>query len=455
MVVRASTLCLALRSDVDCYKYKQLLHNLVPAVLIVMTLPFFQARPAQGFIAHASRQLRMFQIRTRARSTSATSTSSKTSQYVDGRDSKEATTASAAELPGNVPPCRPSFRVFYNDVYEVILPPNHRFPMEKYRKVRLEIQRRMASLSDGEQSLVECDFIKSPLATDDELTTTHAPNYVLRFLTGDQTAAELRNVGLPWSHQGVDRALSSTGGTVAAAREVCDALRRSKVREKNEEGGSGVVAPPPPPPPCWAAHVAGGTHHAFADRGEGFCVFSDIAVAANVARREYPDVVERILIIDCDVHQGNGNSVLFNGRNDVMTFSLHCSANYFSPKEDSDLDVELPPGCTDETYLLTLSHWLKRIRCEGGKYDLIFFQAGVDVLDDDRLGRMSLSREGVRRRNCLVYQFASDLGVPLVITMGGGYPREDWAPIIEAHADVYFDAHQYLAQNLNSVVSNT
>jgi acetoin utilization deacetylase AcuC-like enzyme len=273
------------------------------------------------------------------------------------------------------------------------------------------------------------EFIVSPLATVEELTTTHSPEYVERFLTGDQTELEQRNVGFPWSHQGVKRATSSVGGTLAAACNVCDVWKSQKQ--------SGL--------PPWGAHVAGGTHHAFYDRGEGFCVFSDIAVAANVVLQRYPDVVKRILIVDLDVHQGNGNAVLFHDRPEVSTFSMHCEANFFSEKEKSDLDVELPAGCTDHAYLATLQHWLKRIERIGGQYDLIFFQAGVDILEDDRLGRMSCSQKGVARRNQMVYEFVRKMNCPLVITMGGGYPRnDDWAPIIQAHANVYFQAYQFL-----------
>lgn len=309
--------------------------------------------------------------------------------------------------------------MYYNDVYEVILPQGHRFPMEKYRHVRELVQQ---SIDDDTQ------FSVSPLSSRDELTTTHSPDYVERFLQGNLTEAEIRNVGFPWSPSGVQRALSSTGGTIAAACAVCEALPQQQDS------------------PIWAAQVAGGTHHAFYDYGEGFCVFSDIAVAANVVRQRFP-YVKRILIIDLDVHQGNGNAVLFKGRQDVVTFSMHCEANYFSPKEKSDLDVELPVGCTDETYIATLRHWLKQIDTMGGSFDLVFFQAGVDVLEHDRLGRMSLTAQGVTQRNKLVFDFCTNKRLPLVITMGGGYPKNnDWTPILQAHAGVYLEAHQYLSE---------
>jgi acetoin utilization deacetylase AcuC-like enzyme len=263
------------------------------------------------------------------------------------------------------------------------------------------------------------------------LETTHCPDYIQRFLRGDQTELEQRNVGFPWSQQGVDRALSSVGGTLAAACDVCEIWG---LQQKH-----GI--------PPWAAHIAGGTHHAFYDRGEGFSVFSDIAVAANIVLQRYPHVVQKILIVDLDVHQGNGNAVLFANNTQVDTFSIQCEGNYFSEKQQSDLDVELPVHCTDQTYLATLNHWLKIIGQEGGPYDLVFFQAGVDIIEHDRLGRMLISPEGVRRRNELVYHFAASKNVPLVISMGGGYPKnDDWAPIINAHANVYLQAHEFLRE---------
>ena len=329
----------------------------------------------------------------------------------------------------------------------------------------------------------------------EELSTTHDATYIQRFLVGDQTEKEQRNVGFPWSTEGVDRALSSVGGTLAAACFVCDELReRQKMDDKkltqssSSTGSDDVVSDQYSP--CWAAHIAGGTHHAFYDYGEGFCIFSDMAVTANVVLERYPDIIKnKILMIDLDVHQGNGNAVLFqqqegnyttdtdtdtddhdydyddidddnnnsksqNSNADrVFTFSMHSSGNYFSPKQESDLDIELPIGCSDQAYLMTLNHWLKRFRIEHNrekdnkyKWDLIIFQAGVDVLEDDRLGRMSLSSKGVERRNELVYEFAHDLKVPLVICMGGGYPKRDdgWKSIIDAHSNVYVQALQFL-----------
>jgi len=351
---------------------------------------------------------------------------------------------------------RPFYPIFYNDVYEVPLPPNHRFPMEKYRKVRERVQLSIQSIPPIDAGKVQCEFTVSPLVTVQDLVTTHCPNYIQRYLDGNQTEKELRNVGFPWSPKSVDRSFSSTGGTVAAATLLCKVKQKQKAYLQNvadnledksgmvneAEGELGLL---------FSAHVAGGTHHAFRDRGEGFCVFSDIAVAANVLLRDYSDVVKNILIIDLDVHQGNGNAVLFQGIEEVKTFSMHCNANYFSEKQDSDLDIELPPGTTDETYLATLHHWLNRVRKgDAGECDFIFFQAGVDILEDDRLGRMSISQEGIARRNEMVFDLARDLNVPLCVTMGGGYPKKDWEPILKAHADVYIQAYEYLVDHCDN-----
>jgi acetoin utilization deacetylase AcuC-like enzyme len=319
--------------------------------------------------------------------------------------------------------------------------------MQKYRQTRLLVQQWVESTAPTNIYFPSVTFRVSPLATTAELETTHCPSYIRRYRNGDLTDAELRNVGFPWSPQGVARSLSSTGGTIAAAVTAVEQWIQQQQRNHDTDHGSGDnIDRRSKPMAPWAAHIAGGTHHAFYDRGEGFCVFSDIAVAANVVLQRFHQLVRKILILDLDVHQGNGNAVLFRNEPRVFAFSLHCEKNYFSKKEQSDLDIELPEGCNDATYLGTLNHWLNRIRNERrNEFDLIFFQAGVDVLECDRLGRFALTPEGVQRRNELVYKLAKDLDVPLVITMGGGYPRkDDWGPIISAHANVYTQAISFL-----------
>jgi len=257
------------------------------------------------------------------------------------------------------------------------------------------------------------------------------------------TEKEIRAVGFPWSQQNIKRSLSSVGGTVAAMRHVLQqssqksnqALDREK--EKEREGKASV-----------AAHVAGGTHHAFYDRGEGFCVFSDIAVAANLALVEYADIVRKVLIIDLDVHQGNGNAALFSQDTRVFTFSMHCTDNYFSAKEVSDIDIELAAGTSDDEYNKKLEAWLPFL-LDVVQPNVVFFQAGVDVFEHDRLGKLKVTRQGLQRRNALVYnavkQRARNHRTPLalVVTMGGGYPLDNdeqssrYKEMIDVHADVY------------------
>jgi len=178
--------------------------------------------------------------------------------------------------------------------------------------------------------------------------------------------------------------------------------------------------------------MAGGTHHAFRDRGEGFCVFNDLAVAIAVARRDHQ--VARVAVIDLDVHQGNGTASIFDGDPGVLTLSLHGQKNYPFHKENSSLDVALPDGCDDAKYLRALDEALEIVPAH--RPELILYQAGVDALTGDRLGRLALSHDGLMRRDARVYALARRLGVPIVVTLGGGYGRNIEATI-EAHANVY------------------
>ena len=316
----------------------------------------------------------------------------------------------------SVPFASTSVPFYYNDIYHVELPKTNSFPMQKYRYVREALQRELATSI--------ATFHESPLAKLDDLTTVHEESYVRRFLNGELSRDENRRIGFPWSPASVDRALSSTGGTIAAAHAVCRA------------GPSG---------PRFAGHVAGGTHHAFADRGEGYCVFNDIAVAAAVALRDYPDTIRKVLVVDCDVHQGNGSARIFADDSRVFTFSLHCEGNLFSAREASDLDVDLPVGTGDDVYLETLGAHLPRL-FESVRPDLCFFQAGVDCHAADRIGKLELSSAGLKRRNALMYETAARHGAKLVLTMGGGYPKlldeasKPFHQVVQAHMDCYRQA---------------
>ena len=287
--------------------------------------------------------------------------------------------------------------------------------MEKYRQCRLELE------ADGSLARL-LRFEPSPLAAESDLLLVHDGAYVERVRTGRLSEEEQRVVGFPWSAAHVQRSLASTGGTVAATHAV---LRR---------GGAPV-----------SMQLAGGTHHAFRDRGEGFCVFNDIAVAAAVARRDYGVGTPgggAVLIVDLDVHQGNGTAAIFEGDQNIITFSMHGEKNYpyvGRSRMRSTYDVELPDGTGDDAYLSLLDDWLPRLFDAHAPVRLVFFQAGVDPLQGDLMGRLSLSRAGMLRRNNAVYSACLARGVPLVIAMGGGYCR----PIehsIAAHADVFRSA---------------
>lgn len=294
------------------------------------------------------------------------------------------------------------------------MPENHRFPMEKYRLVRQNLQLQLQNRN--------VEFLVSPLATIEELSLTHCPEYVRRYISGNMTAQQVRRTGFPWSKEHVYRSLSSVGGTLAATRSLLS--------------DESVVA---------TGHIAGGTHHAFYDYGEGFCIFSDIAVAANIAVKEFD--VDKILIVDLDVHQGNGNAALFQNNPRITTFSMHCDGNYFSEKQQSHYDVEIPVGTKDDEYMDALEYWLPRIM-QAVKPSLVFYQAGVDISGDDRLGKLDISIDGIRRRNEFVYEYMRNQNVKVVVTMGGGYPKDlnsnsmSFQHIIQAHSSCYLQIVQ-------------
>ena len=291
-------------------------------------------------------------------------------------------------------------RVFHCDGYPVPLPDGHRFPMTKYRLLRERL------LADGVLSAGE--LAESQPIDAAALRLVHTGAYVDAMLDGTLSAAEQRRLGFPWSEALLQRSLASTWGTVAAAR--C-AL---------EDGAAG--------------NLAGGTHHAFADHGEGFCVFNDIAVAIRLLQRE--GRIERAAVVDLDVHQGNGTAALFEGDARVFTFSMHGAKNFPFRKQRSTLDVELADGCGDTEYLEVLERHLSRV-LDGA--EIVFLQAGVDPLREDTLGRLDLSLEGLRARDRAVMEAARGARLPLVLTLGGGYAK----PIelsVEAHVGTYREA---------------
>jgi acetoin utilization deacetylase AcuC-like enzyme len=287
-------------------------------------------------------------------------------------------------------------RAFYCDHFVLPLPEGHRFPMTKYRLLRERV------LAEGTLSPEELE-VPEPIS-DQALLRVHDAGYVERVLHGRLDAAEVRRLGFPWSPQLVERSRRSVGGTLAAGRAAL------------EEG-------------C-AANLAGGTHHAFADRGEGFCVFNDAAVAVRALQAE--GAVRRALIVDCDVHQGNGTASLFEDDPTVFTFSIHGRRNYPLQKEVSDLDVELEDGTGDEAYLRLLEAALDRT-LGGFAADLVIYLAGADPYQGDRFGRLALSRRGLEERDGMVFDHCLRYELPVAVVMAGGYAR-NVEEIVDIHA---------------------
>ena len=275
--------------------------------------------------------------------------------------------------------------------------------MEKYRLLH------EALVQEG--LLAEAQLFPAPLAKVEDLLLAHDEPYVTGLMNHTLTEKELRPIGLTWSEKLLERSLASTGGFVAAAESAL------------ETGFSGLLA--------------GGTHHAHRDRGEGYCVFNDFAVAALKLLSEKK--VKKILIIDLDVHQGNGNSSILGMRDDVFIFSMHGEKNYPFRKVPSHLDVALPQGSEDSDYLSALEVALKKLPSDA---DMIFYQAGVDNLKEDTLGTFNLSFEGLKERDRMVFQFTK--GKPLAMAIGGGYAK----PIeltVEAHVNTYRIAKEYFS----------
>lgn len=292
-----------------------------------------------------------------------------------------------------------SMRVFHCDEHPVPLPPEHRFPMGKYAQLRRALI---------EEGVLEGARIESaPLAEPADLVRVHAPDYVDAFTRGALDRDAVRRIGFPWSAELVRRSTASVGATLAATESAL------------EHGAGGALA--------------GGTHHAHRDFGAGFCVFNDIAVAA---RRELArGRVRRVLVFDVDVHQGDGTARIFDGDERVFTCSLHGARNFPGRKAASDLDVPLPDGTGDEPYLDALRDaW--RVAVERARPDLVFYQGGVDPLREDRLGRLALTHAGLYERDRFAFTAARALGLPVVVTLGGGY-AEPIELSVRAHVGTY------------------
>lgn len=306
------------------------------------------------------------------------------------------------------------YRLFYSPYYYADIGEGHVFPIRKFELVRDQL------LKEGTLSIDEI-FEPEPAKVEDVLLV-HTEDYVTRLIDGELTAKEVRKLGLPWSKSLVRRSFLATNGTIEAAKFSLE---------------SGI-----------ASNLAGGTHHSFPDRGEGFCVLNDVAVAVRVLQKE--KLAERFLIVDLDVHQGNGTAFIFAGDETVFTFSMHGAKNYPLHKEISNLDIELPDKTSDREYLETLEEALPRIFLHDP--DIIFYLGGADPFEKDKLGRLSLTMEGLMKRDETVLKFAREKNTPIVTVMSGGYAL-DINDTVEIHANtiravkkVFFNEHR-LAQN--------
>ena len=301
-------------------------------------------------------------------------------------------------------------RAFYSDQFVLPLPEGHRFPMAKYRMLR----ERLA------QEVPEIEMLAAQPATDGELALVHTPEYIQSVVQGSLSAQAQREIGFPWTPAMVERSRRSAGATVMAARAAL-------------WGGEGL-----------AANLAGGTHHAYADHGSGFCVFNDAAVATRLMQAEWGRRYVRplnVAIVDLDVHQGNGTARIFANDPQVFTLSLHGARNFPFAKESSDLDVELPDGCDDDAYLEALDQALMALEARFDP-DLVIYLAGADPHEGDRLGRLKLSFDGLEARDRRVFDWAYNRRLPLAFAMTGGYGVQI-ANTVQVQVNTYRVAQAY------------
>ena len=290
-------------------------------------------------------------------------------------------------------------KIAHHSNYKHDLPEGHRFPMEKYELLPAQL------LYEG--TCVSENFFKPSGLNLADLCLVHDPEYVLSLLeiTLDKKAA--RKIGFPLSKELISREILIAGGTVKA----CEFAIKNGI----------------------SMNIAGGTHHAFTNRGEGFCMFNDQAIGARYLQKQ--KWAKKILIVDLDVHQGNGTAEIFQTDPSVFTFSMHGKHNYPFNKEKSDLDIELVNETTDSEFLSTLREILPKL-VHSQKPDFIFYLCGVDVLETDTLGKLSLTIEGCKERDRFVLQSCRDLNIPVMCSMGGGY-SPDIKTIIDAHANTF------------------
>ena len=287
-------------------------------------------------------------------------------------------------------------KVFYTDTFSISLPVNHSFPITKYYLLRRRII---------DSNLVSPQDLCIPhRATDAEITRAHDPNYLRRLYNGQLTDHAVRRIGLPWSPELVERARRSAGATI----EACFAALIDRV----------------------AVHLGGGTHHAFSDQGQGYCLLNDSVIAARTLQAETH--IKHVLILDGDVHQGNGTAAILQKDATVFTFSIHGKNNFPYRKEKSDLDIALPDGTDDQVYLDSLQKGIKA-SLKKANAEVVIYLAGADPYRHDRFGRLDLSKDGLADRDQMVLQYCHEAGLPVAITIAGGY-----APNIEDTVDIHF-----------------
>ncbi len=286
-------------------------------------------------------------------------------------------------------------RIFYYDHHHFPLPAEHRFPANKYALLRQRVE--------AVQLVAPDRLLPAPAATDNQLGRAHTADYLHRLAHGLLTEKEVRRIGLPWSPELVKRVQHTVGATIAAARTAL-------------QNGVGVS-------------LGGGTHHGCSDHGEGFCLYNDVAVAARVMQAE--GRIRRAVVLDCDVHQGNGTAEITQNDATVYTFSIHAEKNFPFRKIPGDLDVGLPDGTEDEAYLAALAPGVVQALAES-RADLAFYLAGADPHVHDRLGRLALTKAGLAARDRLVMGAVRQAGLPLVVVMAGGYGRD-----IDETVDLY------------------
>jgi len=287
-------------------------------------------------------------------------------------------------------------RLFYTDTFVLPLPSGHRFPMERYRQLRDRLRR--------DRRFDQDEFLIPAAATDAQLLQVHTQDWVSRVVSGDLSRDEIRRIGFPWSPEMVARSRRSTGATIEAAQ----AALNSK---------------------C-AINLAGGTHHAYADRGAGYCVFNDVAVATRDVQRQ--GGIRRVLIADGDVHQGDGTASIFASDPNVRTFSLHAERAFPLRKQRSDVDISLPPETGDRDYLAAWERGLDAVT-DGFHPELVFYLAGADPFEKDLLGGLAVSRLALAERDRALFLRCARHGWPVVIVMAGGY-----APEIDDIVDIQF-----------------